>query len=339
MKRPIARIIRRAIGYLLAALGLVWVFHGVQLDRLMVSARTMNWWWLVPAVLCDVLSYGCQGIRWTYLLRPVGPLSAFRATQAIYVGLFTNEVVPMRVGELVRAYLAGRWMGAPFASIVPSILVERLLDGVWLALGIGAAALLIPLPPRVLHGAHIFGVAIMGAVLVFAVLLARNPKGLTAQEPATASRFRWWDSLKAFLRSMAMETRRIGNPRILILAGAFSLGLLIFQALAFWFVMVAYGLTLPLTAGFAILLLVHLGTAIPNAPANIGSYQFFAVLGLTVFGVDKNTAAAFSVAVFLILTLPLWVLGFAALSKTGTSLRALRADVRAHGPARDMKPF
>jgi hypothetical protein len=36
---------------------------------------------------------------------------------------------------------------------------------------------------------------------------------------------------------------------------------------------------------------------IPNAPANVGSYQFFSVLGLTLFGVDKTVAAGFSIAV------------------------------------------
>ena len=57
-----------------------------------------------------------------------------RATQAIYVGLFASEIAPMRLGELVRAYLASRWIARPFAAVVPSMLVERLIDGIWLAL-------------------------------------------------------------------------------------------------------------------------------------------------------------------------------------------------------------
>jgi uncharacterized protein (TIRG00374 family) len=320
--------VRQGSGYLLAIGGLVWVFHDVQIGRFLASARAMNWWWLAPAVLCDVVSYLCQGIRWTYLLRPIGSLSPSHATQAIYVGLFTNELVPMRFGELVRAYLAARWMGMPLASLIPSMLVERLLDGVWLAFGIGGTAMLIPLPANVLHGVHIFGAVIVAAVLLFGLLLFCGPRRLAdiAGEPTSSSRRS--ARIKLFLRRIAMETSRIGSPRILLLAGAFSVGLLIFQALAFWLVMISYGLSLPLGAGFAVFLLVHVGTAIPNAPANIGSFQFFTVLGLTLFGVEKNTAAAFSVAVFLILTLPLWALGFAALARSGASLPALRASIR-----------
>jgi hypothetical protein len=77
-----------------------------------------------------------------------------------------------------------------------------------------------------------------------------------------------------------------------------------------------------------VFLLVRLGTAIPNAPANIGTFQFFVAAGLTFFGVDKTTAAAFSMAVFLILTVPLWLIGFFALSRTGLTLNAIRAGVK-----------
>lgn len=329
VRRRFAWAIRRGSGYLLAIIGLFWVFHDVQLDRFLASSRAMNWWWLTPAVLCDIVSYLCQGIRWTYLLRPVGALSPLRATQAIYVGLFTNELVPMRLGELVRAYLVARWMGMPLASMIPSILVERLLDGIWLAFGIAGTAILIPLPANMLHGVQVFAMVIVAGVLLFGLLLLfcgpLRPAGVAVE---TVPRLGRTARIMAFLRRIAVETSRIGSLRILLLSGAFSVGLLIFQALAFWLVMISYGLSLPLGAGFAVFLLVHVGTAIPNAPANIGAFQFFTVLGLTLFGVEKSTAAAFSVAVFLILTLPLWVLGSAALARSGASLASLRAGIR-----------
>ena len=54
----------------------------------------------------------------------------------------------------------------------------------------------------------------------------------------------------------------------------------------------------------AVFLIVHLGIAIPNAPANVGTFQLFSVLGLTLFGIKKSAAAAFSVLAFAILTVP-----------------------------------
>jgi hypothetical protein len=103
--------------------------------------------------------------------------------------------------------------------------------------------------------------------------------------------------------------------------------MLISQVLAVWFMMLACNLRLPLGAGAVVLLVVRLGTAIPNAPANVGSFQFFTVLALGLFGVDKTTAAAFSIVDFAALTIPLWVIGLFAIGRTGMSLTAIRSQV------------
>src|SRR6202044_2849136 len=87
------------------------------------------------------------------------------------------------------------------------------------------------------------------------------------------------------------------------------------------------GLKLPFLAAVVVLLVINLGVSLPNAPANVGSYQFFCVLGLSVFDVDKTTAAGFSIFAFLALTIPFVFLGFAALVRSGLSLHSMREKV------------
>ena len=113
----------------------------------------------------------------------------------------------------------------------------------------------------------------------------------------------------------------------MLLASALSLALLLLQGASFWLVMLAYGLHQPLAAGIAVFLIVHLGTALPSAPANIGTYQFFTVLGLTLLGVDKTSAAGFSLVVFALLSAPLWALGFWAFGRSGLTLIGMRAEL------------
>lgn len=79
--------------------------------------------------------------------------------------------------------------------------------------------------------------------------------------------------------------------------------------------------------GIIVFLIVHIGTAIPNTPANVGTYQFFCVVGLTLFGVEKTLAAGFSLVVFIILTIPIWALGFLALSRSGTTLYEIKSQM------------
>jgi len=100
------------------------------------------------------------------------------------------------------------------------------------------------------------------------------------------------------------------------------------QVLGLWAMMRSYGLSLSLLAAVVVLLIINLGVSLPNAPANVGSYQFFCVLGLGIFDVEKTSATGFSIFAFLALTLPLAFLGFAALLRSGMSLRSMREKVK-----------
>ena len=91
------------MGYLPAAAGLAWVLHDIHLGDMKQHMAAIGWGWVALALLSDVLNTFCQGLRWHFLLRPVVRVPVLKTTQAIYTGMFTNEVLPMRLGELVRA--------------------------------------------------------------------------------------------------------------------------------------------------------------------------------------------------------------------------------------------
>src|SRR5262249_36199844 len=84
--------LKPALGYLFAVAGMIWVLHDFQFGLLRGVIANLDWRWIALAIVCDTLSRVCQGIRWRLLLKPKGELSTFRATQAIYAGLFTNEI-------------------------------------------------------------------------------------------------------------------------------------------------------------------------------------------------------------------------------------------------------
>jgi len=140
------------------------------------------------------------------------------------------------------------------------------------------------------------------------------------------------DGKKAHLpgKFMAVLTdlHAIGTSPSFYAAVLTSLAVPFCQVLGLWAVMRAYGLTLSLLAAVVVLLIINLGVSLPNAPANVGSYQFFCVLGLSIFDVEKTRATGFSIFAFLALTIPLAFLGFAALLRSGMSFHAMREKVR-----------
>jgi glycosyltransferase 2 family protein len=286
-----------------------------------------NWRFVMLAIIFDILTYIWQGIRWKLLLAPVGRLSILRTTQAIYAGLFTNEVVPLRVGELVRAFLVSRWLSSRFAAIVPSMVIERCLDAFWLAAGISVAAIFVPLPKDLIKAGDVLGGIVLLAALLFAWMVFRTGKEWKCGDYVSSSRVR--RGISDLASQLAGGFREIGISHRLFLAVLLSACMLLCQALALWFMMVACRLGLPFSAGMIILLVVRLGTALPNAPANVGSFQFFCVLALSLFGVEKPIAAAFSIIYFLVLTVPLWIFGLLAISRSGIALSRIRVGVAA----------
>ena len=308
--------LKHYVGYVVAAAALVWVLHDVHPRDLGRGLVVHYPAWLILAVTADILSYVTQGIRWRLFLMPAGTLTVRQATQAIYAGLFVNEIVPMRFGEVVRAGLAARWLSVRLRSTLMSLAFERLTDGVWLAAAAGLAALVVPLPAYMMQAAKILGTVLFAAIgLLFTLVwFGRGSKVHPIDRAAQA-------------------IHSAGTAPAFWLAVVSSSFILILQAMAFWFVMKAYALPFSFWTGAAVFLIVHLGTAIPNAPANVGTFQFFVTAGLTFFGLDKTAAAAFSVAVFLILTIPLWLIGFFALSRTGLTINNIRLRIKDPGTA------
>jgi hypothetical protein len=290
------RQLKFAAGHALAIGGLLWVLHDVNPRRIAEAATVHHWSWVFVAIAADIGSYISQAVRWRMLLAPAGELSTLQALQAIYAGLFVNEIAPLRFGEVVRAYLASRWLSLRIRTVIPSLAVERLMDAVWLALAVGISAEFVPLPAGLVAAAETLGLLVILATIVLLIFAG--------------------ESLRRMRQSTGFWSALVVSSQVLIL-----------QTLAFWMVMRAYDLPLRFGIGAVVFLIVHLGTAIPNAPANVGSYQFFTVVGLTFFGVDKTLATGFSIGVFVILTAPLWAIGLVALMRTGMTLQSIRGEI------------
>lgn len=310
--------------YALAAVALVWVFYDVEWSALTEQIQQLSWGWVAVIVAFDVLSFYVQGIRWKMLLEPVGRLSYLKTTQAIYVGLFSSEILPLRAGEIVRGVLVSRWLKRKFHDILPSMAMERLFDGIWFSSAMIITAMLVDVPPQIHVATNVLLVVSAIGVAGFIWVVKKTH---FAEVPPDHKPSSLIDKLKLALFEIRQGLKQIGLGGRFFSAFGVSGLLHVVQALAFLSVLKACGIELPWLGQIAVFLVVHLGIAIPNAPANVGTFQLFSVLGLTFFGIDKSSAAAFSVVAFAILTVPVLLIGFAATLYAGLSLASLRSEL------------
>src|ERR1035437_4888371 len=155
----------QTLGYSISAACLIWVLHGYPLNELGPTLRALDYRWVALAVAVDFATYVVHGWRWTTLLVPVARVSFWRTVQAIYIGLFANELLPLRTGEVIRCYLQAHWNDLRLSLTLASAGVERTIDGAWIMAAFLITASFLQYIPREL----IFFVRLLVVLLLLCV--------------------------------------------------------------------------------------------------------------------------------------------------------------------------
>jgi len=323
------------IGYALSVIFLVWVLYDFHVKRALEHLAHVSWRWVALAIVFDVLSYVAQGIRWKLLLTPFGHVKMKDSVRAVFTGLFANLVFPLRPGEVLRAYLLSNSEDIGFVTVLGSVGVERLIDLVVITAGLAVISPFVPQRTRFPHAVDALTITTLailglfvGLILYIEFRFSGDPRLMTGGRRVPGK------LMSALIGLHAMGTSPSFYPAVFA-----SLLLPFFQLMALWTLMKSFALGLPFLAAIVVLLVINLGVSLPNAPANVGAYQFFCVLGLSIFDVEKTTATGFSIFAFLVLTIPFLFLGFYALVRSGLSLRSMREQVtRLPNEARARRP-
>lgn len=311
------------VGYGLALACLIWLLRDFHIVKFLHELANVNWKWVLLGMAFDVVSYGVQALRWKLLLAPFGRVRLTRSIRAVYAGLFANLVFPLRPGEFLRSYLVSNSEGITLGRVLGSVGVERFVDLVIATASLAVVSLVVELPRRFERVADTLGIValVLLSIIVLLVLYLEVKLGKNSA-PEPGRRQLSGTVMRALTDLHAMGTAPTFYPAVLA-----SLLMPFCQVLALWAMMRSYGLHLSFLAAVVVLLVINLGVSLPNAPANVGSYPFFCVLGLSVFQVEKATATGFSIFAFLALTLPFVFLGFAALLRSGMSLHSMREKI------------
>ena len=275
------------LGYSLSAGCLIWVLHGYPLNELGPTLRSLDYRWVCLAVAADLAVYVVHGWRWTTLLAPVARVSFWRTVQAIYIGLFANEVLPLRPGEVIRCYLLAHWNDLRLSLAFASAGVERIIDGIWMVVAFLITASFVHGIPRdfTILVQVLAVLLLVGAGVLFWIVMHKQ------HAHAVLSESRW----SATLRHIVEGLHLMGNPRTLGLTVAISLLYFALQVLFVFALMRAYGLDLSFWVAGGVLTIVRLSTVVPNAPGNLGVVNFACVMALGLFEVEKTDAKTFSI--------------------------------------------
>jgi glycosyltransferase 2 family protein len=240
--------------------------------------------WLAAAVAAYWIALGLRSWRWRILLMPVRRLAFGQVFHGLLVGYAANNLLPARLGELVRADFVGRRYQISRLSVVGTIVVERLFDVVVFVgfIFAGMAALHSTGDARIGQILHLVELVAAGCILLIVLLLVVLRLRHKPLPRALAFLERHLHSLAEGLH-LVTGTREVA---LLVLATA-----IVWTAdtLTFWLMARALNTDLALLQLLLVMGMSCLAALIPAAPGNIGALQYALVLAFQLLGLQGVT--------------------------------------------------
>jgi uncharacterized protein (TIRG00374 family) len=315
-RRLTTGLARGAIGVLISVACIYLVVRGVDLQKtadLLGGARPA---WLLVAIAAVIADLVIRALRWQILIRPICRVPFRRLSAYMLVGYLANNVLPARLGELVRSHYLGDREGISRSATLGTVVVERVVDTVVLV-GIGAAAILVLNVRGVVVNAILVGVAI-AALLCVALAVALAAHRLPGAGRASAFLGRW-PRIVGVATRLRDGLRVAALPRTVAAAAILSVAAWSCTVVAVLAAGQALGIQLTVGEGALLAAGTNLATAIPSGPGYLGTFEYAGQSIAVAFGLGASTGLALALVIH-VLTLAVSSLGGAvALIRLGWS--------------------
>lgn len=308
------------LGLAVSAAALAATLRNVDLTELVRAVTSAHAGWLLLALGALVGMFALRAARWAMLLGGTPFSTTF---YALGIGYLMNATLPLRVGEVGRAYVVSDRTGVGMARALSSVVVERCIDLASVVLLFAGFACRVPMPPAFSRVASFAAVAVAVAVAAGALFVAKADavevfvRGRLARHGTFE---RGWSRF----RELCDGLRAVGSGRRLGALLALTAAIWGATILAAYLAMAAF---LPPDGDAAGLMVVaaNLGGALPSAPGGLGVVQGFAKMALVVpFHEPEERALAF-VFVWSLGALAVSItLGLVGLGRLGVSLGEAR---------------
>ena len=327
---------RKLVGLLLglgiSALAAWWALRGVDLKSLPGFLASADRGTLLLAVVVATLTFPIRAARWRLLLRTEdGAMPSWSAAwHATAIGFMANNVLPFRLGEVIRGAAVSRLDPVPFPAALASIAVERVFDAlsvvalfaIALALGGLPADLTISGRPagELVRLVGIAGLVAIGGAVLAGVFPEKAEQIIRALVPWKGAA----DKLVALFHSFAHGLRVLHDPKRIALAVVGSLLLWSVNAWSFGLAFQAFGLPGGPAVSVLLQTFVVFAVAVPAAPGYIGVIEYAMQLGGNVFGIHEAASLSAALSYHVLTWIPITLLGAWSLSRTGLKLGELK---------------
>jgi uncharacterized protein (TIRG00374 family) len=309
------------LGLVISIVLLYFSMKDIRLQEIVSTIRNADLRFVFMPTVAIFAAASLCSIKWT---RIAGGNVRFKDSfTALIIGLFINNVLPARIGEIARGYVLSKRTGISLTYGITTVIIDRIFDLIGLLL---ITFIFFPkhsLPPRISQAISLL-VLVLFILISLMVLLSRERfAGAIAGRLARIKRPAFAKFAKRLIE-IQENLKRIGSPFNLLVLVAIAFITWLCMGAALYFVLKTLNININIMYIPFICVLLNMGITIPSSPGYIGLYQFLLTYLLSVFDVPKHEGFAASILFHASWYIPYNIVGFIFLIKEHLKIKEIQ---------------
>jgi uncharacterized protein (TIRG00374 family) len=336
-------------GLLLSGIALYVTFKNIPLPELVGYLKTVNYWWVIPAVAIALASFLIRVVRWQLLLGPLKKTSFGSAYHPLMIGFMLNCLLPARIGELARPAIFGKRESVAFSKVLATVGAERVFDVVVLLLSFVVVLAAVEISPTLdlRFGHHHLNKATLemlgmttlqlclGLIACIVLVTIRRSRrfikrtilalpGLlffAGNDFKEKIREKVCAKLIQIIDGVAAGLDLLRSPKKVGLCLGLSFVVWAVAGVSYYVMAIGCpGIDLSFLEIYATMVILCIFISLPSAPGFWGLWEAGGVFGLLIFGVAAKEAAGFTLTNHVFQMVPVIIMGLISSIVTGVNV-------------------
>ncbi len=306
------------VGLLVSLIIILVLLININLDLVWKTIKKIPSLIIIGSVCAITLSSLLRSKAWQVILDK--RISYLRSFKSVNEGQMLNTFLPLRLGDLARAFFTSNKSELQFLDIFTTIVIERVYDVLIMLMLLSISLPFILIEVQITNSI-IFSLLFIVTVIFLICVLILIPEKLQKIWNFLFKlfpSFNKWGGDKILEVSNSLQILRNGKKFLqitfwMILTWVFAL-------FSIWILLKGFFSDVNIVMPIFLQGVSGLGVSVPSSPGSIGVYEATMGFGLSAFGIDESIAFAFGLLHHFLSILPVVVIGIISLILDGQSL-------------------
>lgn len=320
------------LGFLISAFFLYITFRNMDFQEIRQAMREANYWWLIPSQIALWVSLFFRAYRFKLFAQKKVNLRFWDSFTAIMVGYFGNGVLPVRLGEVLKANIISKKTDSSFSLSLGMVFLERIMD-LFFMFFIFLMFLSITIIQNEAMAPYLRNTLLLGTlfatipfVIFFIILLKEELFSKIFKKLifflSEKHQAKLEDILKKFLE--ASHSIKSFSFLLLIIGASFLVWFPIILNTYFLFFCFEGLSGLPFKAAMLTVILIAIGISLPSSPSYIGPYHAATKYALQAYTRRLPIIGSYAILLHISQMTPLIIVGFILFNKENIKINEVQ---------------